>query len=328
MINVFRTLNPLNILWLAILLFALRMGYLFSVPAKLEFAFAAPAARLLIASAWQYSFSSSANIFLAGVLVFVQALLVNHLVNHYNLLGKPTFLPALMYITLSGLFMPFLVLSPPLICNFLVIWMLFKSLSFYKGTDAKSTAYDLGIMVALGTLLYLPFIYFFLVIWIAIFLFRPFNWREIAAGIIGYLTVFFFLAVYYYLNDSLGQFYNIWLPLGTRFSEGIHISRNNYLLLLPVIIIFILCFFQLQQNFFKSYVQVRKTFQLLFAVFLIGLLSFYIKAAFHLNHFLVCAVPASVFFSYYFLYAKRRWFYEILFAMLLISIVYFQFNTF
>jgi len=328
MINVFKSLNPLNILWLAFLLFALRVGYLVSLPARLDFAFDAPYARLLISSQMQYPFSPSTNILLAGVLVFVQALLINYLVNHYNLLGKPTFLPALMYVTLSGLFMPFLILSPPLICNFLVIWMLFKSLSLYKSTDAKSVAYDLGMIVALGSLIYLPFIYFFLAIWIALLIFRPFNWREITSAIIGYLTVFFFLGVYYYLDDSLGQFYNIWIPLGAQFHYGSSINYYNYLVLIPVIVILVLCFFQIQGNFFKSYVQMRKSFQLLFFLFLIGLLSFYIKAAFHLPHFLLCAVPGSVFFAYYFLYAKRKWFYEILFALLLISIVYFQFNTF
>jgi hypothetical protein len=328
MINAFKALNPLNILWLAILLFALRAGYLFSVPADLKFEFADPFSRLLLPVNYQYTFSSSVNVLLAALLVFAQALLLNHLVNHHNLLGKPTFLPALMYITLSGLFIPFLILSPPLLCNFLVIWMLFKLLSFYKSDDAKSAAYDLGMIVALGSLIYLPFIYMFLVIWIALFLFRPFNWREVLAGILGYATIFFFLAVYYYLNDSLSGFYNIWIPLGTKFPDSINVNYYNYLVLVPVIVILVLCFIKLQQNFFKSYVQTRKSFQLLFIVFLVGALSFYIKAAFHLHHFLLCAVPASVFFSYYFLYARRRWFYESLFVLLLIGIVYFQFNTF
>jgi len=75
-------------------------------------------------------------------------------------------------------------------------------------------------------------------------------------------------------------------------------------------------------------VQTRKSFQLLFIVFLIGGLSFNVKAAFTLNHFLLCAVPGAVFFAYYFLYARRKWFYEVLFGLLLVSIVYFQFNTF
>ena len=327
MINVFRVLNPLNILWLAILLFALRFGYLVNAPDNLPFAFAEPYARLLLTPN-SASFTVYNNIILAGIVVFAQALLLNYLISHYNLLGKPTFLPALMYITLSGLFTPFLVLSPPLICNFLVIWLLFKSFSFYKGEDAKSIAFDLGMITAVGSIIYLPFIFLFLIIWIGLIIFRPFNWREMVAAIIGYITIFFFLAVYYYLNDSLGQFYNLWTTLATQFTNGSHINYYNYLVLVPVILILALCFFQLQKNFFKSYVQVRKSFQLLFILFLVAGLSFFVEAAFRLNHFLLCAVPASVFFSYYFLYAKRRWFYEILFALLLISIVYFQFNTF
>ena len=208
MINLFKTLNPLNILWLAFILFALRAGYLFTAPTHIEPPFTLPLAKLLFIQA-NYPVSSAFNIMLAAAIVFVQALLLNHLVNHFNLLGKPTFLPALMYVTLSGLFTPFLVLSPALICNFLVIWMLFKLFNFYKSKDSKSSAFDLGMIVAVGSLIYLPFVYLFLIIWIALIIFKPFNWREWVAGVIGYVTIFFFLAVYYYLNDSLAQFYNI-----------------------------------------------------------------------------------------------------------------------
>ena len=116
--------------------------------------------------------------------------------------------------------------------------------------------------------------------------------------------------------------------MATKFPDSITINYYNYLVLIPVILILVLCFFKLQQNFYKSYVQVRKSFQLLFILFLIAVLSFYVKAAFQLNHFLWCAIPAAVFFSYYFLYARRKWFYEMLFGLLLIMIVYFQFNTF
>jgi len=144
----------------------------------------------------------------------------------------------------------------------------------------------------------------------------------------GYITIFFFIAVFYYLNDSLGQFSDIWGPLGTKFPNSFNINYYNYLVLIPVIVILLLCFVTLQQNFFKSYVQVRKSFQLLFVVFLIAALSFYVKTPFNLNHFLLCTAPAAIFFSYYFLYAKVKWFYETLFCLLLISIIYFQFNTF
>jgi hypothetical protein len=329
MISIFRKFNPLNALWLAIVLIVLRLGYVYSAPANIEFTFVETFARNLVPLSYEHFFSPGANIAIAGVLVFIQALLLNLLVNRYNLLSRSTFLPALMYVTVSGLFTPFLVLSAPLICNFLVIWMLFKLFELYKGESAISTTYDLGMIVAIGTLIYFPFIFLFLVIWIALIIFRPFNWREWIAGIIGYATIFFFLAVFYYLHNNFDQFYTIWLPLGTKFPNRINITNYyNYLVLIPVILILALCFIKLRQNFFKSYVQVRKSFQLLFFVFLVGGLSFYVRAQFNLNHFLLCCIPAAVFFAYYFLHATSKWFYETLYLLLFISIIYFQFNTF
>jgi hypothetical protein len=328
MINVFRSYNPINILWLAILLFLLRAGYTYTAPPTLAFTYLEPFARLLAPGAYQYVFPPLVNIFLAGVLVFIQALLLNRLVNQYGLLSKPSFLPALMYITLSGLFTPFLILSPPLICNFLLIWMFYKLFGLYKADDAKSITYDLGMIVAIGSLIYFPFIYLFLAIWAALLLFRPFNWREWIIGIMGYATIFFFLAVGYYLSNHLPLFSAIWTPLTTRFPTHVNINYYNYLLLVPVIIITGLGLISLRQIFFRSYVQVRKSFQLLFVVFLITGLSFYVKADFSLTHFLLCVIPLAVLFAYYFLYASVRWFYETLFFILLVSIVYFQFNTF
>ncbi len=328
MINAFRTYNPLNIFYLVLLLALLRVGYVLNAPAKIEFVFVEPFARLLFPVAYEYALPPVFNVLLASVMVFIQAMLLNHLCGHFNLLGKPTFLPALMYITISSLFMPFLTLSSPLICNFLLIGMLYKLLSLYKGADAKSTTYDLGMIVAIGSLIYLPFIYFFLIIWIALIIFKPFNWREWVAGIMGYATIFFFLAVFYYLNNELDRFYNIWLPLATKFPNRINLNYYNYLLLIPVIVIFALCFLKIRQNFFRSYVQIRKSYQLLFIIFLVAGLSFYVKAQFNLSHFLLCSVPAAVFFAYYFLYANKKWVYESLFLILLAGIIYFQFNTF
>ncbi len=328
MINLFRKYNPTNTIWLAVLLVVLRIGYVYTAPPQLALTFVEPFARLFKNVAYDYTLTPGLNVFIAGILVLIQAVLLNMLINHYNLLGRSTSLPALMYVVIASLFTPFLKLSSPLLCNFLIIWMLWKLLSMYKGDDAKSTAYDLGMIVALGSLFYLPFIYFFLAIWISLILFKPFDWREWLAGIIGYITVFFFLAVYYYLNNRLSQFYDIWRPLTTRFPDKIDINYYNYLILIPVFIILLLGFIKIRKNFFRGYVQIRKSFQLLFCVFLVAGLSFYVKANFQLSHFLLCAIPAAVFFSYYFAYAGIRWFYESLFILLIAGIIYFQFNTF
>jgi hypothetical protein len=328
MINIFKALNTLNILWLAIVLVVLRAGCFFYVPAKFGFEFSGPFARLLMPAVNEYPFSPGLNIVFASAMVFIQALLINHLVNYYNLLGKPTLLPALMYITISSLFTPFLVLGPALVCNFLIIWMVFKLFNLYKSKDAKTTAFDLGMIIAAGSIIYLPFAYLLLVAWSGLIIFRPLYWREFLAIIIGYVTIFFFLAVYYYINNSISQFYEIWASIAVKPQGNIILNYYNYLVLVPVVIILMLCFAKLQQNFFRSYVQTRKSFQLILFLFLIAALTFYVKAAVGINHFLLCGVPAAIFFSYYFLNAKLKWFYETLYLVLFLAVIYFQFNTF
>lgn len=286
MVNAFRNYNPANVIWLIFLLIALRICYLFKGPEYADFVMVESFARPLLPSNYTQHITLPLNMLLAAALVLAQALWLNYIVNYYNLLSKPSFLPALMYVTAASLFTPFLTLSAPLICNFLVIWMLHKLMLFYKSADVKSTTYDLGMIVALGSIFYLPYIYFFLVIIIGLLIFRPFDWRDWAAAIIGYATIFFFLAVFYYLTDHIHAFYKIWVPLGTGFIYRINIGYSNFLLLIPVAIILILGTIKLQSNFFKSYIQIRKSFQLLFFVFLIAGLSFYVKSNFRLNHFL------------------------------------------
>ena len=328
MINIFRTLNPINILWLGLVLIVLRVVFMVHIPDHIEFTFVEPFARLLIPVKYENFFSPINNVLIAAVLILIQALWLNHIVNFYSLLARPTFMPALMYVTVSALFIPFIILSPALICNFLLIWMVDKLFKFYNDDNAKATAYDLGMIVAIGTLIYFPFIYLFLAVWAALIIFRPFNWREYAAVLMGFITIFFFLAVFYYWNDRIDQFYKIFLPLGSSFPNKLQINYYNYLVLIPVMAILVLAFFRLRQNFFKSYVLTRKAFQLLSIVFIITALSFYVKANFNLSHFILCVVPASVMFAYYFLYAAKRWFYETLYLLLAISIIYFQFNNF
>ncbi len=324
MIKLFRSHNPLNLILMAGIALILRTGMLYNTPEKLSFDFIEPFTKLLIAIPLENAFSPIANIFIALFLMLIQAFIFNKVVNDYNLLGKPSFLPALMYVTTCSLLKPFLVLSPALICNFLIIWMIEKFLSVYRRDDVRSVMFDLGMIVALGTLIYFPFIAMLPLLWIGLVIFRPFSWREWIIGLIGFLTIFFFLGVFYYWNNSLDQFYNIWLPLATKFPTNLKIDLYNYLVLIPIVIVILLGILQLRNNFFRSFVQVRKSFQLLFFMFLLRMISFYFKPDFPVYHFLLCAPPVSVLMAYYFLNAGKRWIYESLYLFLIVFIIYFQ----
>lgn len=325
MINQFRTLNPFNLLLLAVFAVFMRMAIFLNMPPQLSFEFVEPFAKLLVRLPTADDVSPLASILLALLLVLVQAIIFNRIINNHGLLAKPSYLPALLYITGSSLFLQFLILSPPLICNFLLLLMMDKFLKIGKSPNAIMTMFDIGMIIALGALIYFPFIVFLVMLWLSLLLYRSFNWREWVAGIIGFLTIFFFIAVFYYWNDNITQFYQIWRPLVNRFPSVLQINFNDYLILIPVGVIIILASLQLRENFFRSFIITRKAFQMLFFMFIVAILSFYTKPDFRVFHFLLSVPPGAVLLAYYFSNAKKRWFYESLFAVLIISIQYFLF---
>src|SRR4051812_9059964 len=102
MIKIFRNYNPVNIIWLALLLVVLRICYLFNAPADVEFTMLEPFARSLVPVKYEHAITLPVNMAVAALLVLIQAILLNYVVNFYNLLSKPSFLPALMYVVVSG----------------------------------------------------------------------------------------------------------------------------------------------------------------------------------------------------------------------------------
>lgn len=326
MIQVFRSSNPINILWLIVLLFLMRTGVVYQLPANANASFTGLFSRLLL-SAPANNLTASGNVFYTAIIVLAQALWFNYIINNNNLLGKPSFLPALLYITISGLFTSFFTLGEPLICNFFVIWMLQKLFHFYKTEEATSTAYDLGLIVGIGTLIYFPFIALFLAVWIGLLIFRPFNWHEWMSALMGFLTVLFFLSVYYYCSGHTAAFKTLWLSFDAQIPLITESRPYHYLVLVPLVLILILALFRLQSNFLKSMVMVRKTFQTLFFILLLVAFAGLIKTDFSFNHFLLGAVPIATLSAYYFLYSTKKWFYESLYLLLLFSILYFRFNN-
>ncbi|RZK78380.1 MAG: beta-carotene 15,15'-monooxygenase [Pedobacter sp.] len=324
MINQFRTLNPINLILLFAYTFFMRMAIFADLPEVLRFEFLESYAKFLITIP-ENSLSPAANVVFAGIIIYIQAILFNRVVNNHGLLSKPGYLPALLYVTAASLFMPFLIMSPTLICNFLLIWVMDKILKIGKSPNAIMIMFDIGMIIAVGTLIYFPFLVMLIMLWLSLLLYRSFSWREWVSGLVGFLTIFFFVGVYYYWNDSLSQFYKIWLPLANKFPSVFKINYNDYLVLVPVTLMIILASLQLRENFFRSFISTRKAFQMLFFMFIVSIVSFYTKPDFRIYHFLLCVPPGSVLLAYYFSNAKKRWFYESLFLILVFAIQYFLF---
>ncbi len=321
MIKLFRTFHPLSVLPLfgvAVLLHifngvaadassaSVGMGELYR--------------HLLLPSASTALLSFATSKWLGFILLFAQALLFNKVINTHNLLGKPSFLPGLLYIVCTSFADTLGGFSPVLLVNFVLIWLLNQFLSSYRKPDARDLIFDMGLLIGLGSILYAPFILFLLMVWVGLLIFRSFNWREWAMALLGLATVAFFLAYYYYWNGQLSNWLSYWQLSRTANP----ISKLPSLVLMVIALIGILGLIQLRANFFRSIVHIRKSFQLLSALFGVVILSSVLAYGIQQNHYVLATVPLSVLLSYYFMHASKAWIYESLFVLLLGSMLYFQ----
>lgn len=323
MINQFRSLNPVNLIFLAVMTIILRTGVLLRLPESSSFSLFDSYTGLPV-NIPDDLFTPFSSVFYAIVIVLIQAILLNRIVNNYNLLGKPSFIPALMYVTATAILEPFVVLNPVLIANFLVLWMIEKFMSIYRRDKVLSVLFDLGMIVAAGTLIYFPFIAMLPLLWISLIIFRPFNWREWVAGLTGFITVCFFVMTVYYLSGSLSDFFKA-VPLVAAFYPGFLANPYDYIVLIPVLLILVSSVFTLWHKFYRSNVHVRKSYFILLFLLLFSVLSFYLSVGYNTDHFLLAIPAVAIFMSHFFLNATKRWFYESVYLLLAACIIYFQF---
>ncbi|MBP3943169.1 beta-carotene 15,15'-monooxygenase [Sphingobacteriaceae bacterium WQ 2009] len=325
LISQFRKYTPINFIVLALVGLCLCLGVYLHLPTKLTAILFEPALSNLIGVDKFSTLTPEVNVMVTLFLTLLQAFILNRVMNHFNILGKPNFLTALMYMTLASLFLPFLVLSPTLICNFISIWMISKLLNIYRQVDIKGLMFELGMIVAIGSLIYFPFIIMGLLLWVSLIIFRPFNWREWFTPLLGFSTIYFLLAVVYFWLGRMEEFYLIWVPLTYKFSTSLKMEVNDYFVVIPIIFTLLLFLVILKDNFFRSIVHVRKSFQLLFFMLILSFVSFYWKRDLSVNHFLMCATPITVYLAYYFTHSKKKWLFESVYAVIILTILYFQF---
>ncbi|UKJ08211.1 DUF6427 family protein [Solitalea lacus] len=323
-INVFRRAQTFNFFLLAAVILLLRLAVLLNPGLYKGLIVYQPFVKLLVF--FQFNFLSNPvnNILITSVVVFIQAVIFGRIITRHNFFNKTTFLPELMYVVVCSMFTEFLTFSPIVFCNFFLLWILDKIFSLYRTQSTLQSVFDMGFIIGLGSLLYFPFLFIFPIVWYSLLVFKAFSWREWFTGLIGLIIPYILLGTWYFWNDDFNDFYHLWLPFKFVLPQELAIEKSDYFALVPIVIVLLLSLNQVRVMFFKNVVQVRKSLQCLSFLMVLIVASYFLIPDRSINHLLLAAAPAATFMTFYFISAKVRWFYEWVFALLIISIFYFQ----
>lgn len=319
-IGFFKNNNPSSFILLPLFAIALWMIGFFSEPTGVIF-FRMPLYEILAKPLLSIHFIA---IFIALLLIITEAFLLNYIVNKYEILTKPSFLPALFYIVFMSTDPAMLTLHPFLFAGIFIILAIYKLVSSYQKDTAFSNAFDAGILFSLSTLFYFPSIVFLPMLAIGFILFRPFEWREWIISFFGVALPYVFVFSYYFWNDQIN--YKWWsvkmLVQGFNEQTQSEPSMSFYFMLGVCFLILLFSFGKLFTGILESSQKNKKGILLLLWFSAFALISVFLASKISIQSFSALAIPASVFCANYFLKIKKRWWGELLFILLLTSIFF------
>ncbi len=237
-------------------------------------------------------------------LLYTQAISFNRLLNNRRLMPKSNYLPAMSYLLITSFFTEWNILSAPLVINTILIWVWAKMSSLYNNPEAKSTLFNIGIVIGVATFFYFPAIAFALLIIFALLITRPPKIAEWLIPLLGIFTPWYFLFAWLFLTDKLYSFQVPFIEFDYPF-----LAHNNvrYVGMLLIIIPAIIGGIFVQLNALRQIVQVRKSWWLMTLYLTVALFIPFINSSHNFQYWILATVPLSAFIACIFYYPQKKW---------------------
>lgn len=323
MTGIFRANNPLN----ASILFV--YGLLLKIPWFLEFfhvsdtstvGFLYKALMKLLTPAFQsWPVLVPALVYL---LLFTQALTLNFLINKRRMITKPNYLPAMSYLLITSFFPVWNQLTAPLIVNTLLLWVWSRLTNLGSGSSVKSTLFNVGFVIGICSLLYLPSFAFVLFVILSLIISRQPKITEWIMVVFGVITVWYFLFSILFITNDLYSF----AIHGIAF-EGWQIRWNVQQVVGMAIIgfMFLLGAYFVQEQSSKQIIQVRKRWAFVLINVLVLMIIPFLKNQEAFSDWIIVALPLAAFIGFGFYYLSVKWLRLLLHWSMVAFVLYYQY---
>ena len=264
-----------------------------------------------------FVWSDTILLLLINILILVQVYLLIRLNNKFIVIDKRTYLHGIIFtvfcISLNNLNN----LLPALFANIFIILATEKIFDTYKSDSLFSNYFDATLLISISSLLHFNAIFLIVFVFAGQIIIRSFNFREWLIIILGLLTPYIILFLYFFLVDNLLFFNELaeyyFFDYQNKFELSL-IKTGYYVFIL--ILLLISGIFSLNK-FNKLKINRRKFYTLFFLLIIFSAAILYSlpKAGFETLVFV--SVPFSFIISDYLLAVKKKWYSEFIFLLLL-----------
>jgi len=282
-----------------------------------------------VLSDWAHSFlgtTGSTAIIAGGIIVFIQALLINIIVAKFRLGTSVSLFPGLFYAISVSIIPEFMALSPALLANtffILALWELFET---YRKNNVAGHIVNVGFWIGIASLFYFSELVFLLLAFIGISVLRAFRLKELLMLLIGFLVPYIISAVYFLWTDQLILFWQTHVLEGFSFLDiNIASDLKSYINLGIMALIGLLIFFSFNSYYAKKNIQAQKNITVLYWILFFALVSILFQNNVQFYHFLIFMVPVGILLSFNFLKMKAQTA-EAIHLLFFIGVLIWQFN--
>ncbi len=260
---------------------------------------------------------------LSGVSCFLQALLVNKLVNDNKILPRKNYLAGLVYIIVFSFFKENLVLNPVSLALTFIILSCMRLFALIRKEKAPGDIFDVGFLIAIAALFYFPCILFAVFVFFGIATVRPFEFREWFVALTGFITPFFMVLACYFYFDRAGllivDIAN--LQMRSRWMNGAGMNRVNSIVLGGLAAFTLAALAILPGALYSSLIQVRKYATILILLTALIAISFTLQQIVNLSHWAMLALPLSILFSIALMQIRNKLIVEVVHLMLILLVL-------
>lgn len=261
---------------------------------------------------------------LSAILLFIISLLMamgfNNLISEKGVLKYNTILPASVLLIFVSIFS----FSPLWIAVFMLLFFLNKLLGVYQKERPYAVLFDAGLLLGICVLIYPPSIYLLPLIYVANLTYSAVGWRNYIIPILGFLSPVLITASYLFFVDALPMYLTHYKISLSFYLPNISLSLSEGVFLALLLSLLLSAFKELVQWIPLKSLRSRKAFIVFVAYFFFACFGFFSLAADGLQHLLILVFPIVALVGNYLLFARKWWWYEVLFTLFLLSAIYFH----
>jgi hypothetical protein len=258
-------------------------------------------------------------------LLYIQALMINYLLNEYRLLPKQNYLAGMAYLLLTSLLPEWNYLSSPLVTSTFVIWIFILLFRLYNIANARGQIFNIGLLLGISSYFYFPSASFLICIILGLIILKPFRLNEVVLFLTGCLTPYYFIGAWLFLKDQL-SFATFFPHISVRVPEiksNIWLAVSILLLAIP----FLVGGFFVQTHLHKMLIQVRKSWTILLLYLLLAFFIPFVNSNPSFSNWVLLVAPFACFHASTYYYGSKKWVLNLLFFLTAGYIIYLQYGT-